>query len=597
MNERLERLETELRATRQSLEQLEGRVLALEERPGLLLEERHPERVAASLDEELEDDILGVGLPAVEEPAARIGAGLIGGILLMLAGGYLLRAMTESGALPEVLGIAIGLAYAFSWTLVGHVLAARGQRGAAAASGIATALIALPLIWEATVRFEVLPPWAAAGLLLVTGAVILTLVERYRLRPVAWVAVVGMGAASIALMFGTRVQEPYAVILVLLGLTAALIGGRHGNLLSWTAYAFADVGALLLILGSLGEIKLASPGLTIGILVTLFVGFLAIFIYHSWRRGRIGFDEPIQGTVATLLGFGGAIGIASAELPRAATVLAGAGLVIGAAGYVFLLFAFEWTREHRWPFLLYSSLALAVLALSIAVLFPQSGWVFAGFAVVLAGVGVWLDRVSPGLHAAFSILLAALAGGLFAEIRSVLTGSSADPWPALEPAAMGALAAALVCAVLPLKVTSPIWPPWLPRLGRAAVVLVSFLGLGALVVRLAAPGLAGSGAQLDGGALAAVRTGVLAVSVVILAISTRWRPLQSAAWLVWPLLGALGLKLVLEDFPQGRAITLAAALLLYGAALILAPRLMTTPRRVGASEATGDSAAGEEVSD
>ena len=45
------------------------------------------------------------------------------------------------------------------------------------------------------------------------------------------------------------------------------------------------------------------------------------------------------------------------------------------------------------------------------------------------------------------------------------------------------------------------------------------------------------------------------------------------AWLVYPLLVVTGLKMVAQDFMQSRPATMFVALALYGAALIVAPRL------------------------
>ena len=49
--------------------------------------------------------------------------------------------------------------------------------------------------------------------------------------------------------------------------------------------------------------------------------------------------------------------------------------------------------------------------------------------------------------------------------------------------------------------------------------------------------------------------------------------LREASWLVYPVLVLGGLKLLVEDFPAGRPLTLLIALALYGGALVLAPRL------------------------
>jgi len=82
---------------------------------------------------------------------------VIGRALLGLAGAYLLRALTESAAVPGKLGIAIGIAYALGWL----GLAARRpleERWSAAIDSLTSVLILSPLLWEATARFHLLAP-------------------------------------------------------------------------------------------------------------------------------------------------------------------------------------------------------------------------------------------------------------------------------------------------------------------------------------------------------------------------------------------------------------------------------------------------------
>ncbi len=78
---------------------------------------------------------------------------------------------------------------------------------------------------------------------------------------------------------------------------------------------------------------------------------------------------------------------------------------------------------------------------------------------------------------------------------------------------------------------------------------------------------------MDLGALATVRTSVLAIAALVIAW-VGWHPrFREWAWLVYPLLVAVGLKMVAQDFKYSRPATLFIALAVYGAALIVAPRL------------------------
>ena len=99
-----------------------------------------------------------------------------------------------------------------------------------------------------------------------------------------------------------------------------------------------------------------------------------------------------------------------------------------------------------------------------------------------------------------------------------------------------------------------------------------------MVIGALAPAVAGlADRSVDLGALATWRTGVLAVLALVTAWAGRKARFREWLWLVYPLLVVLGLKMVAQDFKFSRPATLFIALALYGAALIIAPRL----RRLG----------------
>jgi hypothetical protein len=122
---------------------------------------------------------------------------------------------------------------------------------------------------------------------------------------------------------------------------------------------------------------------------------------------------------------------------------------------------------------------------------------------------------------------------------------------------------------------------WFARVPRVVIDAVVLLGVAAIAVSLVVP--AGVGERVpDAAMLAAVRSAALA-AIAILAAWASGRPRwPEASWLVYPLLVIGGIKLLLVDLPQGRPATLVLSFIVYGAALILAPRL---GRR--AAEATG----------
>jgi hypothetical protein len=70
-----------------------------------------------------------------------------------------------------------------------------------------------------------------------------------------------------------------------------------------------------------------------------------------------------------------------------------------------------------------------------------------------------------------------------------------------------------------------------------------------------------------------------------MALSSRHPRWPEARWLVYPVLVIAGIKMLLEDFPSGRPLTLFIALALVGGALILVSKVL--PRRDVAAGAAG----------
>ena len=111
----------------------------------------------------------------------------------------------------------------------------------------------------------------------------------------------------------------------------------------------------------------------------------------------------------------------------------------------------------------------------------------------------------------------------------------------------------------------------MPRVALLVVLAASAAGL---IIGWIAPAVAGApGAGADAGTVATVRTVVLALGALVLAATGRFDTWAEARWLAWPVLGLAGVKMLVEDLPRSRPATLFLAFGLYGAALILVPRL------------------------
>jgi hypothetical protein len=135
----------------------------------------------------------------------------------------------------------------------------------------------------------------------------------------------------------------------------------------------------------------------------------------------------------------------------------------------------------------------------------------------------------------------------------------------------------VACLFIPVAQRSERWGK-LAGLPQLIVLILSVWSIGGLFIAIAAPVIAGvTGPEPNLAALAALRTAMLSVAAVTLAISSRYPRWPEARWLVYPVLVVVGIKLFIEDFPNGEPTALFVALGFVGSALLLvAPLLKRT---------------------
>ena len=97
---------------------------------------------------------------------ATVVLSFIGRSLVVLGGAFLLRWLTQSGILPQIVGSVIGFFYALLWLVIADITAGRGHRSSAVFHGVTSSFIAFPLLIEATTKFHYLTPVFSAALLL-----------------------------------------------------------------------------------------------------------------------------------------------------------------------------------------------------------------------------------------------------------------------------------------------------------------------------------------------------------------------------------------------------------------------------------------------
>jgi hypothetical protein len=184
------------------------------------------------------------------------------------------------------------------------------------------------------------------------------------------------------------------------------------------------------------------------------------------------------------------------------------------------------------------------------------------------------------VFAAVLAIAAAAGSGLLAEAGSAyLPGASLQAWPRPGVASYVTLALLLLGYVgmrrgVGHDEASYVFP-------GIVLDLIALIGASGILISWGA-GLAGTaGPQADVGALAALRTAVLAGMAGVFAWFGRTRQRSELVWATYLTLVIGGVKLMVDDVPNGRALTLCFALVAYGGALIVAPRLV---RKAGRAE-------------
>jgi hypothetical protein len=566
-----DRLESSVERLAQRVRELEGRVSALEASSkatrDVAAEARAPESEA---------------LVAPEIPQGTLA--LLGRTLLVLAGAYLIRALTEGRVLPAGVGIAVGLAYAAFWQLRSDRDGLSGMRASACFHGLTSSLIAFPLIWEGAARFSVISTRTGYALLVCFFALGLGVAWHRRLTASAWLTTsLALGAALALLVSSHDLLAALLAIVAVAGLLEWLAFRDTWLGLRWVAAGTLDAVAVLLIaVATRPEIPESYASLSLGAapvaLLTLPGLYVAAVAARTLRRGQLvtGF-EVAQGAAAVVLGLGGAWRILAVHgaPARAPGALA---LVLGALCYA-AAFAYAERRAGQGRNFYFYSTAALLLSLGGTVLFMEGlvlPLTWGGLGLLASLLGRRFNRMTLRVHSALYLVATAFLTGLLVACAHALAGQAVGPLP--PTAWVAAAAAAAGWSVLATD-------PGAPRSGwsRTPQLLLALLVVFAVgkALQMAAWAAVGGLLAEDPGAAAVVRTAVLVALALTLAWLSRGAALPELRWLVYPLLILGGVKLLAQDLRHGRPATLVASLSLYGAILIVVPRLLkppTTPR-------------------
>ena len=549
----------------EKLRELEQRVAALE---GQSQKSASPAELISTPLQRPRPPATWRGFPPVEAPSGF--APVVGKAVLGIAGAYLLRAIAESSAIPKPPVVFVAILYACFW-MVWAVRAQAVSRVARVTYALTSALILCPMLWESTVRFQVLSAPLASVVLVTFVVLTLALGWNRDLQLDSWIATLSAVITAIALIVATRELIPVTAALLAIAL-ATEIAGSFGHRLTVRAIpAMAADFAIWLLIYILTAESLpegyhpAAPAK----ISFLCLGLLAIYggsigVRAFALRQRITVPEIVQGVAAFALA---SFGTLRASQNSAAPELGILSLLFAALCYWGALSRFSeesQVRNRR----VTATWAAALVLVGSFLLFPTD--VALPFLCLAACATAFLyartSKLSLGLHASFYLTAAAAVSPLPIYLENAFAGTvpNTPDWRIVLVAL-----SALVCYLIGarhVEISSRRRLLWM-----VPALLVSFTVAAFVVV--AAVKSANSHIELGASRLSVVRTAVNCVLALGLGLLGSHTLRAELRWLAYAAVGFGTLKLLFEDLRFGNAASLVVSLLFYGLVLILLPRL------------------------
>lgn len=549
-----------------ALEQLSDQLHALEQRVAALesRQKSAPQLVTAPI-ERPRPPATWRGFPPVETPSGVVP--IIGKAVLGIAGAYLLRALAESPRVPKLPVLCVAILYACLWMLWA-VRTHAASRVASVTYAITSALILSPMLWESTVRFQVLSPALASFVLVAFVVFAVVLAWQRDLQMIPWVATLAAVITAIALIIESRELVPLTAALLAVAL-ATEIAACLGHRLSLRAIpALAADFSLWLLIYILttdtipeGYHPAAPLPLTALCLALLAIYGGSIGLRSFVLRQRLTIFEIAQGIVAFVLATYGTLRVTH---DSAAPPLGILFLLFAVACYWGSLSRFSEHSQSRnrrvsatWAAALLLGGSFLLFAANIQLLFLCAAAIAAAFLYTLT------SRLSLGLHASFYLAAAAAISPLPAYVENSLAGTVPSP-PGWRMSLV--TVSALACYVIGSRHAETQSKRRL--LWILPAIVVGFTAAALVVVAIAAAGLG-----QDPSRLSVIRTVVNCVLALALGFAgSRWHRIE-LGWTAYAAVAFGTLKLLFEDLRFGNAASLVVSLLFYGSVLILLPRL------------------------
>ncbi|MCC6419710.1 MAG: hypothetical protein IT429_15870 [Gemmataceae bacterium] len=519
------------------------------------------------------------GPPVLVEAAAAAPSGeaamtagafapLCGWALMGLAGAYLLRAVTESGAIPGYVGAGTGIVYAAWWLFLAAHRA--GEKPLfSTVHGLTAALILAPMLWEMAVRFRLISTHAASAILVLFAVMGLGIAWRRNISSIAWISTIAGLVTATALFRESHDAVVWTGSILAIALAVEISACRDRWLsLRWIVALAANLSVLTLAwmgsrAGEPGEVvQPPGAGMVLAAQILLLTIYIASTVDRTLFRGLTvtGFEIG-QAAVAFVISVGGALRTVGTS--RGGALAVGAFCLLGGAACYLVSFAFleKHARRDR-NFFTYSTFAalLATAGCWVLLAGPALAAAWAALAAGMLALGFARSRDTLRIHGAAYLVLAAASARLVQQAFERIFGVATPAGAAYG----AALAGALACYAVTVAYERPGEPKWFDRAEAILAAGLAALGLAGLAAGWLAAGVSDA---------APLRTALLtafAIGAAWLGASRRRAELTALAW---PLMGAAALKLAVEDFPQGRSLPLVLSLLFFGGGLIVLPRL------------------------
>jgi len=502
---------------------------------------------------------------------------LIGRSLLVLAGAFLLRALTESGTFAPLVGVLAGVAYAALWIIAAAVAARRGARTSAGFFAACSAVIVGPLLLEAVASFGVFSPAGGVAVLTVLTMSGLVVSARWHLQWTAWIFSI-FGIVTAAAVATVRPPgEAATAFLVMLGLAVLwLADRREWNLLKWLSGLAADLAVLRLTAIAVApgarpeHFGPVHPPLIAVLQFVLVAGYAGTAVCQALRgRRRLPVFAFVQTALVALVGWGGGLQLARVQ-GWSITGLSLCAVVAAAAAYGGAFGVVDRRQGKNRAFVFLSSMGLVLVVIGLPGVIPRfSAVVWSLVAVAVAGVGVRWDRVTLRVHAAVLLLAAWVSSGVGKGIVSGLSARAQEGRVSVEAIPVAILT--IVTTVVVLRGSRKQSSAWVQRLP-----LTGMLAMSACVI---SSGLASGAEALLGFGTARV-AGTIALSAVtvgLAGLASRWK-LVEPGWLVYPFLVVTAIRMLTVDLVSGHTLVLVIALTAYGTALIVSTWLLRRAR-------------------